>query len=128
MLSLQCPFSTTPHYLLFSPICRFTGCNLTEQSIETLSAALKTENSLLKELDLCNNNLQDSGVEKLSDGLKSSHCKVEKLRSVYTYIVHIPKCKNTKSVIRLCPAQSFNRNRPSTITSLTMTFLYSNII
>ncbi|KAG9262215.1 hypothetical protein AMEX_G23963 [Astyanax mexicanus] len=59
---------------------QFTGCNLTEQSIETLSAALKTENSLLKELDLCNNNLQDSGVEKLSDGLKSSHCKVEKLR------------------------------------------------
>ncbi|XP_049326047.1 uncharacterized protein LOC103029360 isoform X14 [Astyanax mexicanus] len=61
---------------------QFTGCNLTEQSIETLSAALKTENSLLKELDLCNNNLQDSGVEKLSDGLKSSHCKVEKLRLV----------------------------------------------
>ncbi|XP_036418514.1 butyrophilin-like protein 9 isoform X2 [Colossoma macropomum] len=59
---------------------QFADCNLTAQSLETLSAALQTENSSLKELDLSNSDLQDSGVEKLSVGLKSSHCKLEILR------------------------------------------------
>ncbi|KAL6481014.1 hypothetical protein MHYP_G00090940 [Metynnis hypsauchen] len=55
------------------------GCNLTEESIKTLNAALQTENSL-KVLDLSNNKLQESGVKLLSVGLKSSHCKLEILR------------------------------------------------
>ncbi|KAI4881420.1 hypothetical protein NFI96_008436 [Prochilodus magdalenae] len=59
--------------------CRFAECNLTAQSLETLSAALGKENSL-KELDLSNSDLHDSGLEKLSAGLKSSHCKLEILR------------------------------------------------
>ncbi|KAI4891305.1 hypothetical protein NFI96_010097 [Prochilodus magdalenae] len=56
------------------------NCNLTAVSIVTLSAALQTENPFLKELDLSNNGVQDSGVDVLSDGLKSSHCKLEILR------------------------------------------------
>ncbi|XP_036419904.1 uncharacterized protein LOC118803521 [Colossoma macropomum] len=59
---------------------RFVGCNLTSQSLETLSAALQTENSFLRELDLSNSDLQDAGVEKLCAGLKSSHCKLEILK------------------------------------------------
>ncbi|XP_036420106.1 ribonuclease inhibitor-like isoform X2 [Colossoma macropomum] len=59
---------------------RFAGCNLTALSFETLSTALQTENSSVKELDLSNNDLQDAGVEKLSAGLKSSHCKLEIIR------------------------------------------------
>ncbi|KAL6480996.1 hypothetical protein MHYP_G00090760 [Metynnis hypsauchen] len=59
---------------------QFAGCNLTAQSLETLNTALQTENSSLRELDLSNNDLQDSGVEVLSAGLKSSHCKLEILR------------------------------------------------
>ncbi|KAI4892902.1 hypothetical protein NFI96_001205 [Prochilodus magdalenae] len=58
----------------------FADCNLSLSSIVTLSAALKTENSSLKELDLSNNDLKDSGVELLSAGLSSSHCKLEILR------------------------------------------------
>ncbi|KAI4885629.1 hypothetical protein NFI96_024160, partial [Prochilodus magdalenae] len=58
----------------------FAECNLTAQSLETLSAALGKENSSLKELDLSNSDLQDSGLEKLSAGLKSSHCKLEIFR------------------------------------------------
>nr|XP_017210815.2 NACHT, LRR and PYD domains-containing protein 12-like [Danio rerio] len=55
-------------------------CNLTVQSSESLSSALQSSNCVLRELDLSNNDLQDSGVKKLSDGLKSQHCKLDTLR------------------------------------------------
>ncbi|ROL42435.1 Ribonuclease inhibitor [Anabarilius grahami] len=56
------------------------GCNLNKQSCEIVSSALQSSNSLLRELDLSNNDLQDSGVKLLSDGLKSSNCLLEILR------------------------------------------------
>ncbi|KAL6471857.1 hypothetical protein MHYP_G00205070, partial [Metynnis hypsauchen] len=56
------------------------GCNLRKASCEKLSSALQSINSSLIEVDLSNNDLQDSGVELLSAGLKSSHCKLETLR------------------------------------------------
>ncbi|KAI4876771.1 hypothetical protein NFI96_001757 [Prochilodus magdalenae] len=55
------------------------ACNLTTKFCDTLYSALQAPNSALKELDLSNNDLEDSGVNMLSDGLKSSHCKLEKL-------------------------------------------------
>ncbi|XP_072529446.1 uncharacterized protein [Salminus brasiliensis] len=66
-------------------VCRraiLTGCNLTRESCEVLCSALQSANCSLRELDLSNNDLQDSGVELLSAGLKSSHCKLETLRLV----------------------------------------------
>ncbi|KAI4905157.1 hypothetical protein NFI96_005846 [Prochilodus magdalenae] len=59
---------------------RLDMCNLSRQSCDTLQSFLQSETSCLKELDLSMNDLQDSGVEKLSAGLKSSHCKLEILR------------------------------------------------
>ncbi|XP_056310591.1 NLR family CARD domain-containing protein 3-like [Danio aesculapii] len=56
------------------------GCNLTVRSCESLSSALQSSNCVLRELELSNNDLQDSGVKLLSDGLKSQHCKLETLR------------------------------------------------
>ncbi|KAK2911119.1 hypothetical protein Q8A67_003252 [Cirrhinus molitorella] len=53
------------------------GCNLTEQSCEIVASALQPENSPVRELDMSNNDLQDSGVKLISIGLKSSHCKLE---------------------------------------------------
>ncbi|KAL1251652.1 hypothetical protein QQF64_019448, partial [Cirrhinus molitorella] len=54
-------------------------CGLTEESCSALAAVL-TSNPCLKELDMSNNNLQDSGVKKLQNGLKNKKSKLEKLR------------------------------------------------
>ncbi|XP_073805199.1 stonustoxin subunit beta-like [Danio rerio] len=61
-------------------ILKLQGCNLTAQSCDSLSSVLQSPNCVLRELDLSNNDLQDSGVKLLSDGLKSQNCKLEVLR------------------------------------------------
>ncbi|XP_051801258.1 NACHT, LRR and PYD domains-containing protein 12-like [Acanthochromis polyacanthus] len=57
-----------------------SGCNLSERSCGALSSVLSSQSSSVTELDLSNNNLQDSGVKRLSVGLQSPHCKLEALR------------------------------------------------
>uniref|UniRef100_A0A8C9Y0C9 B30.2/SPRY domain-containing protein n=1 Tax=Sander lucioperca TaxID=283035 RepID=A0A8C9Y0C9_SANLU len=56
-----------------------SGCNLSGRSCEALSSVLSSQSSSLRELDLSNNDLQDSGVKLVSDGLRSSHCRLETL-------------------------------------------------
>nr|XP_021326705.1 uncharacterized protein LOC568664 isoform X10 [Danio rerio] len=53
-------------------------CGVTVESCSALATVLRSETSL-KELDMSNNNLQESGVKKLQSGLKNTNCTLEKL-------------------------------------------------
>ncbi|XP_061589233.1 NLR family CARD domain-containing protein 3-like [Cololabis saira] len=57
-----------------------SGCNLSEDICSDLSSVLSSHSSSLTELDLSDNDLQDSGLKKLCRGLESPRCKLESLR------------------------------------------------
>uniref|UniRef100_A0AAZ3S884 NACHT domain-containing protein n=1 Tax=Oncorhynchus tshawytscha TaxID=74940 RepID=A0AAZ3S884_ONCTS len=56
-----------------------SGCGVTEEGCASLVSALRSNPSHLRELDLSNNDLKDSGVKLLSAGLGNPHCKLETL-------------------------------------------------
>ncbi|CAI5638912.1 unnamed protein product [Oreochromis niloticus] len=55
-------------------------CELSERSCRALSSVLTSQSSSLRELDLSNNSLEDSGVKLLSEAMESPHCKLRTLR------------------------------------------------
>ncbi|XP_017537540.1 NACHT, LRR and PYD domains-containing protein 3-like isoform X4 [Pygocentrus nattereri] len=74
-------------------------CNLSKDGCETLASVLSSD-SALRELDLSNNELQDSGVEKLSAGLKNSHCQLQILRLALCSLGK-KTCEYLESVLKL---------------------------
>ncbi|KAK3569701.1 hypothetical protein QTP86_003136 [Hemibagrus guttatus] len=58
-------------------------CSITEDDCTAVVSALGLNPSHLKELDLSDNTLGDTGVKQLSDLLQNSHCTLEKLKVAY---------------------------------------------
>uniref|UniRef100_A0A3Q4IGC3 NACHT domain-containing protein n=1 Tax=Neolamprologus brichardi TaxID=32507 RepID=A0A3Q4IGC3_NEOBR len=69
---------------LFSLFFRLGTCNLSERSCDFLSSVLRSQSSTLKELDLSDNDLNDSGVKFLSAAVETPHCTLESLRSEFS--------------------------------------------
>ncbi|KAM9824063.1 protein NLRC3-like [Neosynchiropus ocellatus] len=83
-------------------------CGLSERSCQSLSSVLSSPSSSLTQLDLSDNDPQDSGVEHLCAGLKSPHCHLEALTSdesqqTVSEKTQIPLdlCPSTKSPLML---------------------------
>ncbi|KAB5513556.1 hypothetical protein PHYPO_G00249090 [Pangasianodon hypophthalmus] len=67
-----------PHYRLQKlTLCK---CSLTEEDCAAVVSALRTNPSHLKELDLSENTIGNTGVKELSALLQNSNCTLEKLK------------------------------------------------
>ncbi|KAK3510650.1 hypothetical protein QTP70_011910 [Hemibagrus guttatus] len=90
-------------------ILRLNWCNLTEKSCSFLSSLLNT----LRELDLSNNDLQDSGVKLISEALTNEHCKLQILR--------LSGCLVTEEGFSLL-ASALSSNSSSVLTDLDLSY------
>ncbi|XP_053470143.1 NACHT, LRR and PYD domains-containing protein 3-like isoform X2 [Ictalurus furcatus] len=74
------------------------GCKLTEESCRDLSSVLSSNSYRLTELDLSDNNLQDSGVKLLSAGLENPHCALAILKLSECNLTE-ESCRDLSSVL-----------------------------
>ncbi|XP_041868151.1 protein NLRC3-like, partial [Melanotaenia boesemani] len=80
-----------------------SACGLSERSCGPLSSVLSSQSSSLTELNLSNNDLQDSGVKELCDGLKSPNCKLETL-SLSGCLITAEGCASLASALTSNPS------------------------
>ncbi|XP_072567762.1 uncharacterized protein [Paramormyrops kingsleyae] len=82
---------------------KLDSCRLTETCCEVLASALRSNSSQLRELDLSDNDLQDSGVKLFSAGLGDSHCTLEILRLPFCRVTE-EGCSSLASALRSNPS------------------------
>ncbi|XP_048853510.1 NLR family CARD domain-containing protein 3-like isoform X6 [Brienomyrus brachyistius] len=79
------------------------SCDLIDKHCEVLSSALRSNSSPLRELDLSDNNLKDSGVKLLSAALEDLHCILEILRLSGCRVTE-EGCSSLASALKLNPS------------------------
>ncbi|XP_048854599.1 protein NLRC3-like isoform X2 [Brienomyrus brachyistius] len=79
------------------------SCDLIDKHCEVLSSALRSNSSPLRELDLSDNNLKDSGVKLLSTALGDLHCKLEIFRLSGCRVTE-EGCSSLASALKLNPS------------------------
>ncbi|XP_032412063.1 NLR family CARD domain-containing protein 3-like isoform X1 [Xiphophorus hellerii] len=80
-----------------------SGCNLSARSCEALSSVLGSQSSSLRDLDLSNNDLEDSGIKHLCHGLESPCCKLETL-SLSGCLISEKGCSSLASALTSNPS------------------------
>ncbi|XP_029920345.1 NACHT, LRR and PYD domains-containing protein 14-like [Myripristis murdjan] len=60
-------------------ILNLSNCGLTERCCQGLASGFASEESVIAEVDLSDNDLKDKGMKRLCVGLQNPHCKMKKL-------------------------------------------------